>query len=944
MACVRELLFGGAGQLPPQALARFVVLAGAAPDAVQGWLSDPATAIDRLPPSALERSPADASWLHIDLDRAAALGEGLRDGTDPSALAAWLDGCWRTAFDTGAVRALITNGPGTLDTAWLTRLLHQHAPAEAVAFDHAGWRAWALDWPLKVGVPPSARGQALAPLLAAGWFRDLYDPLVVRGTEATDVLLFPGTLAEALRSARRSRHRRASAVILLGQDGPVPLDALRELAHHWEAALVAACGLAVAQWPRFWSELVAQLSHNLLLPAAVSEALRRTLPEDDPRAAVVLADLAYAAHNRPVDMALRLAHTLRQYSDLASLPMPQEIGATGAGDDIALALESGAPQWDWTAETLGASRLVRVRRTLEQRLGPIVLRHRPPRMEPAMAGMAPPDLPDPPRDEPAPRHVKFDLWPADGPGTATSPQVLQPDTDHRLEVFIAEHQVQAHATADTPLDESPLPPSADGHELNIVYCPLSPIGRVDGQPHTPAPAQASLHLPPRGTSSRACFVLRCGASVSDFRARLIVLHQQRVLQSLLLLPDAAGRVVLTVENRYAPGFVSPSADTPADMAFLINDNPDGASGLTAMSATRASFTAPDGLKQSIAQMRRILSGAVQEAAGHTALRLDRPELLDLMRQLANHGAMIVEELALQHPLQTLDTAQRIQVVEAVDQAYFPAEFLYSGPAPEPSAALCPNAAAALAGGDAIHHQCPHRDDETHVCPLSFWGMRKCIERHAPNGDEKITVSVPTPGQERLGPFGSALLAASDRAKEEMVGPAGLPAALAQQVADVTTVTSWSEWKAQVLSRPRDLLVLMPHSDQSSTFAGIPALEVSKDELAASNLNEKYVNTGAAHGPLVLLLGCSTSFADLPFLNFVRRFHLKGAPVVVGTLSVVHATQARDLAQRLLAAAMAPDAQALRLDEALLRVRRELMAAGNGVAFTLMAYGHSTWRL
>jgi hypothetical protein len=121
------------------------------------------------------------------------------------------------------------------------------------------------------------------------------------------------------------------------------------------------------------------------------------------------------------------------------------------------------------------------------------------------------------------------------------------------------------------------------------------------------------------------------------------------------------------------------------------------------------------------------------------------------------------------------------------------------------------------------------------------------------------------------------------------------AALAQQVADVTTVTSWSEWKAQVLSRPRDLLVLMPHSDQSSTFAGIPALEVSKDELAASNLNEKYVNTGAAHGPLVLLLGCSTSFADLPFLNFVRRCHLKAAPVVVGTLSVVHATQARDLA-------------------------------------------------
>jgi hypothetical protein len=67
-------------------------------------------------------------------------------------------------------------------------------------------------------------------------------------------------------------------------------------------------------------------------------------------------------------------------------------------------------------------------------------------------------------------------------------------------------------------------------------------------------------------------------------------------------------------------------------------------------------------------------------------------------------------------------------------------------------------------------------------------------------------------------------------------------------------------------------------------------------------------------------------------------------VVVGTLSVVHATQARRLAQRLLDTALAPDGQALRLDEALLKVRRGLLAEGNGVAFTLMAYGHSTWRL
>lgn len=939
MAGIRSEWFGEAARLSPQAFARFVVLAGAVPDTME-WLLSAAT--EPPPSTGPSLSSLDAAWLQVDLDLAASFGARLSPTTDVDRLMGPMNLVWELKDMGTRSGALLTGGPPDLDAAWLTQCLRL-APMDAVVFDHAGWRAAALDWPLKVGLPPSAAGRALAQSLASGWFRDLYEPRVLRAGDDVDCLLFPGSLAEALRSARRGMQRRASAVIVLGPAEPTMREGLNELAHRWEAAVVAVCGLEATLWPRLWSELVAQLAHNLPLPPAVFEAWRRTAPNGDPRTPVVLGDLDFSSNNRPLDVALRLAEALRQRGDLDSVPASTIPGAGDSVQELAHALEFDAPQWDWSAETQGASRLVQTRRTLEQRLGPIVLRHRPPRMEAAMVELAPPEAP---HEEPPPRHVKFDLWPVDtdaaaGAGAA---RPLQADTDHRLEVFIAEAQVLAHATADTPLDERPLPPSAEGHELTVVLCPLSPTAQVDGRPHMPAPTLGTVHLPPRGTSTRAVFTLRCGASVADFRARLIVLHQQRVLQSLLLVPDATGRATLSVENRYAPGFESPSADAPADLAFLINDNPEGSSGLTTMAPGRASFLAPDGLKESIMQMRRILNGAVQTEAGDAALRLDRPELLDLMRQLANHGAVIVDELSMQHPLQALDAAQRIQVVEAVDQAYFPVEFLYSGPAPEPGAALCPNAAAALAAGDAIHRQCPHRDDETHVCPLSFWGFRKCIERHAPNGDPAITVSVPLPGEERLGPFGSALLAASDRAREEMDGPAGLPVAVAQQVADVTTVTSWADWKAQVLARPHDLLVLMPHSDKSRAFPGIPALEVSKDELAASNLSEKYVHTGPAHGPLVLLLGCSTSFADLPFLNFVRRFHLKGAPVVVGTLSVVHATQARRLAQRLLAVALAPDGQALRLDEALLKVRRELLAEGNGVSFTLMAYGHSAWRL
>ena len=966
MAAVRGGFFGEAGQLPPQELARFVVLAGAAPDAMERLLADtPAPPAEPL----AERAPFETGWRRIDLDLAARLGERLAAVSDIPGFRDRMNRAWARVDPPRPPGALLLGGPPTLDIAWITRLLVQQVPLEAVVIATHRPDVTALDWPLRIGVADSAAGRALKQQLDEGRYRDLYTPVIAAYQETMDLLLFPGDLSEAL---GQQELLEASVVLVLGKPDVDPadlLDALHELSHRHRAAVVAVCDWPVADWADTLFGLVAELSHNVPLPLALfragahRQAPGHPAPSDTP-VPVVLGDLAFADNNRPIDAAARLAGQLRDGWPGASLPLdPALLHQLAIADQdppaetVAAAVEASAGRWPWDMETQGASHLAQLRRHIDAQLGPVDLRRRPWSRE-AWAMAEPPDMAGPeaapdsafevlpaPRDSPPARHVKFNLRPADRSTPPPEQPRLPPHSEHWLQVFIAPLDHQAHGTAAEPLDERQLDAREEGHWLSVVYCPLSQEQGADGRAAIPSPVTASLHLPRHGPTGTVEFPLRCGEQPAGFRARLIVLHENRVLQTLLLSGQPDGLLSLSVENRYAPGFESPSADTPADLSFVINDSPAGVSGLTTVAPHRASFISPDGLKASIAQMRKILNGAVQAEAGDGRLRLDRAELLDLMRQLANHGAVIVEELAMQHPLQTLDSARRVQVVEAVDQAYFPVEFLYSGPAPEPAAVLCPNAGAALAAdGDDIHLQCPHRNDEGHVCPLSFWGFRKCIERHAPNGDPATTVSVPTPGQERLGPFGSALLAASDRAREEMEGPQGLPTVLGQTMADVTTVTTWADWKAQLSSRPRDLLVLMPHSDNSSAFPGIPALEVSRDELAASNLSEKYVHSGAAHGPLVLLLGCSTSFADLPFLNFVRRFHLKGAPVVVGTLSVVHATQARRLAQRLLDTALAPDGQALRLDEALLKVRRGLLAEGNGVAFTLMAYGHSTWRL
>ena len=110
------------------------------------------------------------------------------------------------------------------------------------------------------------------------------------------------------------------------------------------------------------------------------------------------------------------------------------------------------------------------------------------------------------------------------------------------------------------------------------------------------------------------------------------------------------------------------------------------------------------------------------------------------------------------------------------------------------------------------------------------------------------------------------------------------------------------------------------------------------------LLERDPNGGPYNVTVPMLLGCATQIADIPFLNFVKEFHLNGAPVVIGTLSTIHGTQAALLAERLLGLIADPQHHAERIDEALLKVKRGLLAEGHGVAFTLISYGHSSWRL
>ncbi len=100
---------------------------------------------------------------------------------------------------------------------------------------------------------------------------------------------------------------------------------------------------------------------------------------------------------------------------------------------------------------------------------------------------------------------------------------------------------------------------------------------------------------------------------------------------------------------------------------------------------------------------------------------------------------------------------------------------------------------------------------------------------------------------------------------------------------------------------------------------------------------------AGPGPVVLLLGCSTALADVPFLNFVREFKEAGAAIVLGTLATVHGTLATRFARSLLAK-IKTKGTGRAFDEILLEVKREMLADGDPFLLSLAAYGHSSWRI
>jgi hypothetical protein len=334
-------------------------------------------------------------------------------------------------------------------------------------------------------------------------------------------------------------------------------------------------------------------------------------------------------------------------------------------------------------------------------------------------------------------------------------------------------------------------------------------------------------------------------------------------------------------------------------------------------------------------------------------------MTELLRYLAIHGASLRDALiGDQVAEKALLNQERLQVVSVHPDAFLPIEFVYDRPAPALDAPLCPGSAQALSTGE-CPGTCPEGDDAPFpvVCPLSFWCMKRVIERHAssPERVQELQGSAdlalraePGSGRRSIDALRGGLFAFHERVNKSKPGTsdAVMTALSSTTQAPPVVAATWSDWEQAVASGHPTLLVLLSHTVQTSVDQ--PALEIGADQqLLCAYIGEKHVAVDAPTPPIVLLLGCETAVNAVAFENFVSAFHRKGAAIVVGTTATVLGYHAAAVAAELvtsLHAAVADDTVGSTFGDVMRAARRDLVAKGYAMALALTAYGDADWKL
>jgi hypothetical protein len=529
-------------------------------------------------------------------------------------------------------------------------------------------------------------------------------------------------------------------------------------------------------------------------------------------------------------------------------------------------------------------------------------------------------------------------------------KILKPDTAYTVDVSIGTGR-DDKVSADVSFPYKDLTPSDKGHDLVVLFT----------EPRlSPDPQVGRLHLPPRGDSEGACrFFFHTGSPADAIRARISVLHENRVIQTAILEAPVAdggakkkGGITLKVEARVLPDINALQGRQNFDAALILNHTPEGQPLVTAAAGEQAMMFSFDSttFQQTINVLNGQLSELAEGAEEDFKEDLGDEKTTRLLNMLASNGRLLYRHLfEFRREGQWLldKNKKKIQIVSTRPESNLPLEFLYDYEAPDLKAKLCQYAKESLPTGQCNKSCGGLKNKKNVVCPLGFWGLNRVIERHAYDDRVKIAgdvgLTAADPRREPLRVLDKALFAASgevDRAK------AGTIKSVEKVLSSKTKrgadyVMSWKEWAAKVRTESPSLLVLLSHTEVGATEGFMPALEISKlPRLRSVDINDKYVlKKGAKTKPVVMLIGCKTNAPDNLLESFVPFFRNSGAAIVLSTGATVLALQAAKVATELVRAlSEVPKSGGVTFGDVMLQVRRKLLAKGVPMVLCLSAYG------
>ncbi len=809
-----------------------------------------------------------------------------------------------------------------------------------------GW-----NWPLRLGFLKDHESQQLRQQLEQAFKTSTLTRLVeivdvANESDDCGLLLFPqdvrGVLSELLKMEWRPR---ADCVLVLGGDGKLSgrLTALLQAVR----AEVRTSGVGLLSVPEEqrgdWIQgLIAGLAHNNSLDVALFLAeLEAPAPSPLLVASRGLIELTLVSRT-----ASRFRQALKRR--VIESPIPRSVrlrrskrvgikyrGGQGSGYGRRLAIKADAAGVarelarvkDWLKETGGATTVARHSRAAETLIKKFPLTSES-------------------------RRIQAQVF--ESPGYKQRRSALRPDTSYAVDVRISPLTAKwESAEKEFPVEK--LPPSEKGHDLTVVF--TEP--RV-----SPEPQVGKLFLPPQGATPHCRFYFRTSQSLDPVKARVTVLHQNRVIQTAILeAPVTISkqtrnlRIKVSIEARVLPHINDLGSRQTFDAAVVLNHASDGNAYATAMAGDDAVMFSLDetSLNQTILTLNDELTNLADDPDSYPK-DLAAPATTKLLNTLAIHGKQLYNNLFTYRPGNAWLAAKdkkKIQIISTRLESDLPLEFLYDYKAPNLNAKLCPYAKKSLAKGQCDKACGGPKNKQNVVCPLGFWGLNRVIERHAFDGTRNLQgntyalMASPSTQRQPLQVLQSALFAASEEVDKARKGTISrLEKLLKEKTKQTNYVSNWKGWVAKVKSSSPSLLLLLSHTEPDPELNNMPALEIAElPRLRVVDISEEYVRKPRTNTrPLVMLVGCKTNAPDNRLHKFVPAFGTYAA-IVLSTGATVLALQAAQVASELLRAlSRLPKNKDVTFGDVMLDLRRKLLAKGLPMVLCLSAYGDADWKL